>query len=175
MHHRIKLAVFCSNTRASHFPRAAALAISTPLMQGLDDSFDNFMAATLDFPHDYSSNASERQYANALQQIRLGIKQGGYGLTSAALIVPAALYTAICAFTKWLHEESHLPLRHLDWLSDHTARHSLIFHHIHASINSALTVLEQKWGFTSTATSPQGERERAWSPPRGRSPASKEL
>ena len=158
LHQRIKLAVFCSNTRASYFLRAAATAISTPLMHGLDEAFDSFMAATLDFPHDFTSNVDGPRYSSALQQIRLGIKQGGYGLTSAALIVPAALYAAICAFTKWLHEESHLPLRDLDWLSDHASRHLLIFRHIHVSMDSALAVLEQRWGFESTAACPQVER-----------------
>ena len=121
LHHRIKLATYCSNTRASYFLRAAAIAISTPLMQHLDGSFDSFMAATLDFPHDFASCQEGPHYTRALQQVRLGIKQGGYGLTSAALIIPAASYSAICAFTRWLHEESHLPLRDLDWLSGHTS------------------------------------------------------
>jgi hypothetical protein len=75
-------------------------------MHGLDDAFDSFMAATLDFPHDFTSDVDVPRYSSPLQQIRLGIKQGGYWLTSAALIVPAALYAAICAFTKWLHEDS---------------------------------------------------------------------
>ena len=130
-------------------------------MHGLDEAFDSFMAATLDFPHDFTSNVDGPRYSSALQQIRLGIKQGGYGLTSAALIVPAALYAAICAFTKWLHEESHLPLRDLDWLSDHASRHLLIFRHIHVSMDSALAVLEQRWGFESTAACP------VWIPPHG--------
>ena len=126
LHQRIKLAVFCSNTRESYFLQAAATAISSPLMHGLDDAFYSFMPATLDFPHDFTRDVDEPRYSSALQQIRLGIERGGYGLPSTALIAPAALYAAICAFTKWLHKESHLPLSDL---SDHTTRHSesLIF------------------------------------------------
>ena len=127
-------------------------------MHQLDDTFDSFMAATLDFPQAFHSDAMGPSYSRALQQIRLGIKQGGYGLTSAALLVPAALYAAICAFTKWLHEESHLPLRDLDWLSDHTARHPLIFRHIHVSMETTLAELEANWGFESTAHCPPGNR-----------------
>ena len=127
-------------------------------MHQLDDTFDSFMAATLDFPQAFHSDAMGTSYSRALQQIRLGIKQGGYGLTSAALLVPAALYAAICAFTKWLHEESHLPLRDLDWLSDHTARHPLIFRHIHVSMETTLAELEANWGFESTAHCPPGNR-----------------
>ena len=155
LHHRIKLATYCSNTRATYFLRAAAMAVSTPIMRNVDDSFDSFMAATLDFPEDYSNGDKQVHYSRALQQIRLGIKQGGYGLTSAALIVPAALYAAICAFTRWLHHETHLSLKDLDWLSEHTSKHALHFRHIHDSLDSSLSALESDWGFKGTNVCPE--------------------
>jgi hypothetical protein len=61
----------------SYFLRAAATAISIQRMHSLDGTFESFMAATLDFTHDFSSDVAESRYSNALQQIRLGIKQGG--------------------------------------------------------------------------------------------------
>ena len=158
LHHRIKLATYCSNTRASYFLRAAAMTVSTPLMQTLDDSFDSFMAATLDFPEEFTADAAADHYSRALQQIRLGIKQGGCGLTSAALIVPAALFSAVCAFTRWLHMETHLPLKDLDWLSEHTSKHSLGFRHIHDALDSTLSALETDWGFQGSDVCPsQGD------------------
>ena len=156
LHQRIKLATFCSNTRATYFLRAAAINISTPLMQTLDDSFNTFMATTLDFPHDFAGCAEGPHYTRALHQIRLGIKQGGYGLTSAAMIVPAASYSAICAFARWLHEEPHFPLCELDWLEAHTSRYSLGFSHIQHSLDSSLNVLTANWGFQGTDDYPDG-------------------
>jgi hypothetical protein len=61
-------------------------------MQTLDNRFDSFMAATLNFPEGFQTDAAASHYSQALQQIRLGIKQGGCGLTSAALIIHAALF-----------------------------------------------------------------------------------
>jgi hypothetical protein len=37
-------------------------------------------------------------------------------LTCTAFIIPAALFSAICVFTRWLHKDKHLPLTALDWL-----------------------------------------------------------
>jgi hypothetical protein len=53
-----KLAIICSNTRATYFLRAAATAILIQLMHCLDDSFDSFMGVTLDFPDDFSCDAA---------------------------------------------------------------------------------------------------------------------
>ena len=134
------------------------MTVSTSIMQTLDNSFDSFMAATLDFPQDYQADAAASHYSRALQQIRLGIKQGGCGLTSAALIIPAALYSAICAFAVWLHHEKHLPLMALDWLTAHSSKHSLGFRHIHDTLDSSLSALETDWGFHGSDTCPsQGD------------------
>ena len=158
LHHRIKLATYCSNTRATYFLRAVKMTVSVPLMQTLDKSFDSFMAATLNFPEGFQTDAAASHYSQALQQIRLGIKQGGCGLTSAALIIPAALFSAICAFTRWLHYDKHLPLTALDWLFEHTSKHPLGFRHIHDTLDSSLGVLETQWGFQGSDICPsQGD------------------
>ena len=128
-------------------------------MQALDDSFESFMAATHDFPERFQSDAAAGQYSRALQQVRFGIKQGGCGLTSAAMVIPAALFSAVCAFTRWLHHNAHLPLKDLDWLLEHTSKHSLGFQHIHDTFDSSLSALEQDWGFHGSSVCPsQGDR-----------------
>jgi hypothetical protein len=91
LHQRTKLAIFCSNTRATYFLRAATPTIAEPVMKRLDASFDEFLAHTLSFPATYRQESPLVPYDKAIQQARLGIKQGGCGLTSAAMVVPAAL------------------------------------------------------------------------------------
>ena len=49
------------------------------------------MAHTLAFEEDYLHSAYSQSYSRALKQCRLGIKQGGMGLTSAVMVAPAHL------------------------------------------------------------------------------------
>ena len=75
-------------------------------MSRLDAAFDAFMASTLCFERNYRQGEHKDTYAAALRQLRLGIKQGGFGLTSQALIAPAALYVALQHFASWLSKHS---------------------------------------------------------------------
>ncbi len=63
--------------------------------------FDNFMATTFAFQDDYLQSSKSQHYNRALQQLRLGIKQGGMGLTSAEMVAPAALYVSLREFRRW--------------------------------------------------------------------------
>ena len=60
------------------------------------------MAHTLSFERDYKTGRHRAIYQAALTQLRLSIKQGGLGLTSQALMAPAALFVAIRDFHQWL-------------------------------------------------------------------------
>ena len=158
LHQRIKLAIYCSNTRATYFLRTMAPHIAEPVMTSLDGSFDAFLAHTLCFPTTYQAESPVIPYDKALKQARLGIKQGGCGMTSAAMIVPAALFAAISTFTLWLHDESHLPITRLPWLLDHTDKYDLAFRHIHNSLETSSHILVDKWGIP-TGDEPEGPME----------------
>jgi hypothetical protein len=71
LHHLIKLATYCSNIRATYFLRTVKMTVSVPLMQTLDNSFDSFMAATLNFLEGFQTDAAASHYLQALQQIVL--------------------------------------------------------------------------------------------------------
>ena len=114
IHQRLKLATYCANTRAAYFLRAASLDASRPAMKGLDSSFESFWATTLNFEAGYQHSAHQHEYANALTQIRLGIKQGGCGFTSNDILAPAALFAGICGFIRWSH--SHQDTFSCKWL-----------------------------------------------------------
>ena len=62
---------------------------------GTQETFDHFMADLLSFENGYAISHLAHHYANALQQCRQGNKQGGLGLTQAALIAPAANFVAL--------------------------------------------------------------------------------
>jgi hypothetical protein len=64
------------------------------------------MAHTLGFELDYDSGQHGPVYKAALAQLRLGIKQGGFGLTSQKLVAPAALLVATREFQQWLTQMS---------------------------------------------------------------------
>ncbi len=59
------------------------------------------MAHTLSFERDYDT-PHRAIYQAALNQLRLSIKQGGFGLTSQELVAPAALLVPIRDFHQWL-------------------------------------------------------------------------
>ena len=102
LHQRTKLAIYCCNTRATYLARSIPLHISESRPSNLDSAFDCFMAHTLGFERNYDSGQHQAVYRAALAQIRLGIKQGGFGLTSQKLVAPAALLVAIRDFQRWL-------------------------------------------------------------------------
>jgi hypothetical protein len=106
LHQRTKLAIYCCNTRATHLARSLPLHISEPRLSSLDSAFDSFMAHTLGFELDYDSGQHGPVYKAALAQLRLGIKQGGFGLTSQKLVAPAALLVATREFQQWLTQMS---------------------------------------------------------------------
>jgi hypothetical protein len=64
-------------------------------MPDFDERFDQFMAKTLSFEDQYQSSPHSASYRRALRQIRLGIKQGGFGLTSGLLTAPVESYVAL--------------------------------------------------------------------------------
>ena len=76
------------------------------LAKVMDETFDHFMADLLSFESGYATSQLAHHYANALQQCRLGIKQGGLGLTQAALIAPAANYVALRDFYCWYSDQT---------------------------------------------------------------------
>ena len=87
-----------------HLPyllRALPLESSQPHLPDLDALFDHFMAVTLSFQDDYAHSPHATHYAHALQQIRQGIRDGGFGLTSARVTAPAASYVTTRDFCKW--------------------------------------------------------------------------
>jgi hypothetical protein len=61
--------------------------VSVQLMQTLDNRFDSFIAATIDFREEFWADTAAWHYSRVIQQIRLGIKhwQGVRGINSAAL------------------------------------------------------------------------------------------
>jgi hypothetical protein len=99
LHQRIKLALYscCCNTRITYLQRAehlAGLALSLPLMPDFDERFDKFLAQMLSFEDQYHTSPHAASYQRTLWQTRLGnqvgIKQGGFCLTSGLLTTPAA-------------------------------------------------------------------------------------
>ena len=156
-HQRIKLATYCVNSRASYFLRAADLEVSLPIMKDLDLSFDRFWAQTLNFEPEWATSSYHREYANAVKQLRLGVRQGGCGFTSNELIAPAALYAGLSEFTSWCKD--HLEITYLPWLQPHVQQHRYLwFQHVEENLQIALTQMENTWGIPS-AECPEAESD----------------
>ena len=94
-------AVYCCNTRITYFLCALPLTSSQSHLPDLNALFDHFIAVTLSFQDDYAHSLYAIQYAQALQQARQGIPDGGFGLTSASLRAPPASYVTNRDFCQW--------------------------------------------------------------------------
>ena len=100
-----------------------------PIMKKLDDSVDNFLALTLQFEQGHETSELKHSYRRALIQSRLGIKQGGCGLTSNTMAAPAANFAALSAFTSWLVKE-HAQILGISWIHEHTIKHDSQFAYV---------------------------------------------
>jgi hypothetical protein len=101
LHQRTKLAIYCSNARISYLLRAPPLDLFLDLMPSLDTFFDRFMEVTVSSEPAYAQSPAAAQYRKILQQLQLRIQDGSIGLTSAALVAPAASYVALREFLNW--------------------------------------------------------------------------
>ena len=81
--------------------RALPLEVVRPELPHLDQLFETFVASTLCFEEGYSESRHAVSYDRALQQVRHGIKSGGFGLTPSTLLAPAASYVAFRDFHAW--------------------------------------------------------------------------
>ena len=158
IHQRIKLATYCCNTRVVYLLRAVPLALTLPRMQECDQMFDNFMAHTLAFEPAYIHSQHAQAYLSALKQCRLGIKQGGLGLTSATLAAPAALHVALREFRSWYSNYADTWLlkaaHYQPWLQPATAPHIAsadYYPYFRTEFDSTVSKLFQDWSITASA------------------------
>jgi hypothetical protein len=103
---------------------------------------DDFLAHILSFPamHSQESPLVPSQYDKALQQVRLGIKQGGCGLTSVAMpflqpFVLSSLYGCMKILTPYCTPA---------WLLPHTDSYELAFLHVHHCFEMSSQLLVSK-------------------------------
>ena len=104
LHQRVKLLTFDINTRLNYFLRTTPPPISSSDTNKLDESVDKFWAYTLRFPSDYENHQEATSYLKALQQIRLGIRDGGCGCYYNKHIIHAAYYSSVADTIQWLHK-----------------------------------------------------------------------
>jgi len=103
-HQRVKLLTFNVNTRINYSLRTTAPFITEQATLQLDQSVDNFLADTLHFPANFRSSQEALHYERAIQQLRLGIRDGGSGCFRNAPLVAAASYSALAVTINWLHK-----------------------------------------------------------------------
>ena len=101
LHLRSKLAVYCCNTRISYFLRLASLRTSSAWTVKYDKAFECVFRRVLHFPFDSQDPLVSPSYDNALEQLRLPITKGGFGLASAEVTAPGGLYSAVVGFACW--------------------------------------------------------------------------
>jgi hypothetical protein len=104
LHQRSKLLTFNVNTRINYSLRTAAPFITGPATARLDCSVDNFMADTFHFPADFLTCPETSHYQQAINQLRLGIRDGGSGCFRNEPLIAAASYSALAVTIKWLHK-----------------------------------------------------------------------
>ena len=155
LHQRVKLALYCCNTRITYLLRATPLVVSTLDLPALDTHFEDFMASTLHFEENYAHSQHSIAYKRALCQIRHGIKCGGFGLTSSLLVAPAASYVALRDFNQWNISLASLwgqaSILQFPWLKeqyqppDTAAADTVLFPYIQRHFAQALSTLSSDW------------------------------
>jgi hypothetical protein len=167
LHHRTKLALYCCNTRISYLLRAVPTPTIQPFLVTLDRNFDFFLADTLSFEASYETSIHAAAYQRAIQQSRYSIKQGGLGLTSSALVSPAALYVSLREFrewyssmaAKWQHRSLHLAPWLTPIVTDDLIDSEAYFPYFRTAFDSTLVILHDEWRIhgTESDTRPQHE------------------
>ena len=155
-HQRTKLALYCCNSRIVYLLRALPLEVVRPELPHLDQLFETFIASTLCFEEGYSVSRHAASYDRALQQVRHGIKSGGFGLTPSTLLAPAASYVAFRDFHAWYFSLANhwkdSAAHTLSWLASkigppvpthEPAR--IVFPYIQATFNAAKDALSRDW------------------------------
>ncbi len=80
------------------------------------------------------------------------IKQGWLGLTSNKMVAPAALYTALGWFHRWL-TKGHANLLSMQWRQVHSANNQASFSYVQNNMAAALQLIEADWQITSSSDS----------------------
>jgi hypothetical protein len=73
----------------------------------LNTFFDRFMATTIHFDSEYDQSPAADKYCKASRQLRPCIQDGCVGLTSAALVAPAASYVALRELSQLVQCKCH--------------------------------------------------------------------
>ena len=110
LHQRLKLLIFCTNTRLMYFLRTIPAEIFTENVQQSDDSIDNFLADTFCFPENYKT-VNLQCYTNALNQIR--IRDSSFGCYRNLPMIDAAQNSALADASRWFQKYSII----MPWLS----------------------------------------------------------
>ena len=115
LHQRRKFATFCTSTRPADFKSSTYLmwsaetSISRPFLKQFNFSVDSFWADTLKSPIDFEGNHGD-VYQKALDQVQLGIRDGGCGCPRNEPFLDAAQYRALAETTIWFKEHGiHFP------------------------------------------------------------------
>ena len=145
LHQRLKLLTFCTNTRLMYFLRTIPADLFKGDVQKSDDNIDNFLADTLSFPANYTE-VNSHLYLKALDQIRLGIRDGGFGCYRNLPLHDAAQYSAIADTIRWCHTHNIV----MPWLS------APAVHLLQNNIKPFVTNLEQ-WELPVAKECPSAE------------------
>jgi len=100
-HIRAKLLVYCVNARFDYFMGTADLTSILPQAEAIDRMVDNSVGQLLGWD-------AAQQFGTALDQLRLPIRKGGWGLHSKVHSAPAAVLGAFFRFRQWAVEHPEL-------------------------------------------------------------------
>ena len=100
LHQRAKLATFCVNTQPTYFMGILEADSFRDSLVAFDESVDHFWADLLQFPDDFQ-RTNRVMYKSALQQHRLGIRDGGSGCYRNEPLLSVAQYSTFSVTLKW--------------------------------------------------------------------------
>ena len=102
-HHRSKIVTFATNARFTYHSRCWPVSLLSQAAAEMDAQLDSFLCTSLPFFHRPSSLSLSTRHDSAMQQIRLNLSYGGWGLRSHSDHLAAAVYSSIAELFRWLH------------------------------------------------------------------------
>ena len=117
-HHRAKIVTYATNARFNYFARTWPRELSEYAAQAMDTLIDSFLQKMIPKPaaSDIQQVLLDPSQPHprtklAIEQIRLNLSHGGWGLRSHKLHLDAAVYSSTAGFLRWMRTRTSTSLQ----------------------------------------------------------------
>ena len=117
-HHRAKIVTYSTNARFNYFARTWPRELGEYAAQAVDTLMDSFLQKVIPKPAAsdiqrvlLAPSQTHPRTRLAIEQIRLNLTHGGWGLRSHKLHLDAAVYSSTACFLRWMRTRTSISLQ----------------------------------------------------------------